>query len=71
MKKRLAFLAACVGMSVPMMAAEVTLPDIGFSITDYLTAAVGQIGDPLKIVVGAIFVLAVVWLGIKWFRKAK
>ena len=62
-------------MGLPALAmaedAAVTLPDVGFSVTGYLTAAVQQIGGVIVIVAGAAVVIWLAWKGIQWLRKIK
>ncbi len=69
MNKKTLVAGATALASVLMFAAnEVTLPDLGININDFLTACLGQVGSTLVIVAGGALVVLLVWKGIQWLR---
>lgn len=68
MNKKTLVAGATALASVPMFASEVTLPDLGININDFLTACLGQVGSTLVIVAGGALVVLLVWKGIQWLR---
>lgn len=53
-----------------MDSSSVVLPDIGFSITDYLLQVCLLVGDNMKIIVQLFLVLAIILMGVKVFRDS-
>lgn len=69
LKKIVMGAVAGVGLALPAMA-EVTIPDAGVNVGDYITAAITALGGVVAVAVGGYFAFLGIRAAIRWARTA-
>jgi len=68
--KKLFLLGAALAAAPAMFAGEVTLPNIGVDVSDYVTAGITALGAVVAVAVGGYAAFLIVRKALKWIGKA-